>query len=303
MTAAATGFSDSGQTIVFPDGRFANGFSGLTLVATNASTDISLDGNNFVGRGSTTTTDTRPTLDAVGTAGAISIACSLTNFSTIALNSAISGAATFNQCDEITMAGADLSGATFNQGTGASAVIWNETSDIDTYIDGASFVSAGTGHAIEFGTSAPLTLNLNSVGLSGYAGSDGSTGNEAVWVRRTSGTVTINVSGGPAPSIRTDGAIVNVVTGQRTLTITGVPTGAEYRLYIKDPTVGKIGTTELQGAESWTGGNITYTYGYTADQDVALQVIADGFEEFLVYFALRDSDQTQTPTLEIEENI
>lgn len=78
-------------------------------------------------------------------------------------------------------------------------------------ISGSSFISAGTGHAIEIGGTAD-DLALDGVDFSGYASSDGSTGNEAIFVNIASGSMTISITGGGStPSIRTAGATVTVV--------------------------------------------------------------------------------------------
>lgn len=78
--------------------------------------------------------------------------------------------------------------------------------------------TAGTTHAIEVGGSA-ATVDLTGLTFTGYAGTNGSTGNEAIYVNIASGTVTLNVSGGTTPSIRTAGATVNVVAGAVTTSL------------------------------------------------------------------------------------
>lgn len=73
--------------------------------------------------------------------------------------------------------------------------------------------TTGTSHAIEVGGTAS-TIDLSGLTFTGYAGSNGSTGNEAIYVNIATGTVTLNVvDGGNTPSIRTAGATVNVVAG------------------------------------------------------------------------------------------
>jgi hypothetical protein len=47
----------------------------------------------------------------------------------------------------------------------------------------------------------------------GYAASDGSTGNEAVFVNIATGSMNLVISGGTVPSVRTAGATVTVVAG------------------------------------------------------------------------------------------
>jgi hypothetical protein len=82
--------------------------------------------------------------------------------------------------------------------------------------------------------------------LVGYAsgGSGGSpvtptaVGDEAIWVNVGSGTLTINVTGGTTPSIRSAGATVNVVAGLITLKVTVTEND---------------GTTPIVGANVWLG--------------------------------------------------
>lgn len=79
-----------------------------------------------------------------------------------------------------------------------------------SYFDNCSglrFTSAGTGHAIEVTSTG--TYTFNNFTFSGYAGSNGSTGNEAVYVNVGSGNVTINAS--TSFSVRTAGATVTLV--------------------------------------------------------------------------------------------
>lgn len=75
--------------------------------------------------------------------------------------------------------------------------------------DSTFLKNTGTQHAIEIsGTAADFTLT--NVDFSGYAGTNGSSGNEAIYVNIASGTMTISISGGSIPSIRTAGATVTV---------------------------------------------------------------------------------------------
>lgn len=125
--------------------------------------------------------------------------------------------------DTLTAGGSDLRGAKFDGSIGTSALIYDETADPGTAsgdLAGVEFVSSGTGHGLELGVNSPTAITLTNNSFTGYAGTDGSTGNEAVWVRRTSGTVTITLDGTTQPSVRTDGATVNFVTGTVPLSVT-----------------------------------------------------------------------------------
>lgn len=101
----------------------------------------------------------------------------------------------------------------------ATALKWTCGNALNGKIDGTSFTSGGTGHAIELvGTATNQTLT--NVNFSGYAAVDGSTGNEAIYVNIATGSMTITVSGGNTPFIRTAGAIVTVISGAVNVTIT-----------------------------------------------------------------------------------
>lgn len=129
------------------------------------------------------------------------------------------------------------------------------------------FTSGGTGHAIEIGGSAG-NCTFADLSFSGYAGSNGSTGNEAVFVNIASGTVNITISGGNTPSVRTAGATVNVISGA-TVTFTGLPTGT-------DVVILTAGTsTILQQADQIPG--TSYAWGYSGTPTVDVGFIKPGF--------------------------
>ena len=75
-------------------------------------------------------------------------------------------------------------------------------------ISNSTFTSSGTGHGIEIGGTA-ANITLTGLTFTGYATTDGSTGNEAIYVNAT-GSMIISISGGSIPSIRTAGATVTV---------------------------------------------------------------------------------------------
>lgn len=85
-------------------------------------------------------------------------------------------------------------------------------------ITNATFTSYGTGHGIEIGGTA-ANITLTDVSFSNFAGTDGSTGNEAIYVNIASGTMSITIDGGTVPSIRTAGATVTVIAGAVTIAV------------------------------------------------------------------------------------
>lgn len=84
-------------------------------------------------------------------------------------------------------------------------------------VDNLSFTSAGTGHSIEI--TATGTYDFDTITFAGYADTDGSTGNEAVY-NNSGGAVTINVNGGTSPSVRNSaGSTTTVVANTVTVTV------------------------------------------------------------------------------------
>lgn len=110
--------------------------------------------------------------------------------------------------------GATLVNTTVNTSTvaaDASSLVWNINTDTSGKFDGMTF-SKGTNahHAIELGTSSPISVTFNDITFSGFNASNGQN-DSTILVSRTTGTVTINISGGTTPSYKSAGAIVNVV--------------------------------------------------------------------------------------------
>ena len=111
----------------------------------------------------------------------------------------------FINCSTFTQNGATLTNCAFTN-TKVSA---SSTADA-VLISSSSFTkTTGTQHGIEIsGTAANCTLS--NLTFTGYASSNGSTGNEAIYVNISSGSMTISIDGGSTPSIRTAGATVTV---------------------------------------------------------------------------------------------
>lgn len=180
------------------------------------------------------------------------------------------------------------------------------TDDLDLTTE-SFFDSDGTGHAIEL-----TSLGSGSMGwdnrLRDYAASDGSTGNEAIWVNVSSGTLTINVaSGADTPSIRTAGAVVSVVAGLSTLAFTLDPSiiDYEYRIYEVTARGSLDGAVEVAGQETATVDNQSYLYTHVGGKVLAVQIIPqpdNEFEEKIEYFDSSASDQIVIIGLEVEEN-
>jgi hypothetical protein len=173
--------------------------------------------------------------------------------------------AKFQGCGQITPKGTDLSGGDVSgyEGTAdTGAVNWDVATSTSGLLDDMSFTkgTAAT-HAMEFdATNSPTTINLVGHSYSGY-GATGST-SATILIRRTSGTVTINVSGGNTPTYKSLGATVNVVSST-TVTLTGLVANTEVRVYdTSDDSV-------VDGVEN---SGTSFAFSYTAGENVYIRI-------------------------------
>jgi hypothetical protein len=211
-------FNDSGFTIVFVEQEHvAADWMGISVDLQNASTNIDWASGVIKSavtgiRGDLVVTGTSGTFDASGMLFQFLRLVTLTSATTI-LDSSFVG------CGQITAAGADLSGISVSayEGTAdTSALIWNVATDPVAKLDGGKFTkgTAAT-HAIEFGTTSPTTMELVNMTFTGY-GADAST-SAALHFKRTSGTVTVTLTGTSTPTYKSDGATIVFVTAARTV--------------------------------------------------------------------------------------
>jgi hypothetical protein len=129
----------------------------------------------------------------------------------------------FRRCAQITANSAVLTDCTITNYFGlvnTSALVWNTAVDTDGYLDGTTFIKGtASTHAIELGLASPTNITLRGVSSSGYNASNGQN-DSTIHVKRTTGTVTINLIGTSGNfSYRTDGATVVLVIDPVTLTI------------------------------------------------------------------------------------
>ena len=71
-------------------------------------------------------------------------------------------------------------------------------------------------------------------------------------------------------------------------------TGFEWRLYLKDPVAGILGSTELAGAEYLASSGATFTHQYASDTDVVLQILKDGYVESTSEYVLNTTPISAT---------
>ena len=194
--------------------------------------------------------------------------------------------ANFNQCYKIDAKAATFTNCLVSNSLDTVAL----THTAAATITAMEFISGGTGHAIELTTAGDYTHT--GVTYSGYAGSDGSTGNEAILVSASSGIVNITIgSADETPTIMTAGATVNLVQPQTATTIAVNVTGAEI-------TILDTGTqTEQYHVET---GGATQDFDFTAPigNNVDILVFKPGYRQFvLLDHDLGSADSTITANL------
>lgn len=278
-SATAVDFRDSNRTIFIQSTDFvSSGFNRFEV--NNASSYVEWKNISIRALG----TVSRGDFEVVDNATVIFDSNTLTDMGTFIFqsNSNIS-ATTFRRCDTITAGGATLSGCTFSNSIAAVSL---STSTLSNITDN-TFVSDGSNHAVDLGTVSATTSMDWSNYLSGYAATDGSTGNEAIKVNVASGqTLTINVGDGySTPSIYNTGTgSVAVVTGTRTVkiavsSISGAVSGAN--VYLQAAAGGSLPyEASVSVTRSATTATVSHTaHGLVTGDKVNIKGITDKIED------------------------
>lgn len=239
LDANTTNFVSSGETLYFRDRIVDAGHYGINYVSGGANvTSISFDalvcktvglsGAELnlpadVGAPPSITNSTfinmgLSTLYYATVSGTRFVGCG--NFSTTSCDF---DACVFDACGIHLEAGASSTydNCTFDGATGVNAL----TVPVFTGLTNNTFISSGTGHAVELNSTViqtDMSVNWNNFS-SGYAATDGSTGNETIHVNLPNVTnLTINVGAGyQTPTIRVTGTtVVTVVVNPVTTLIT-----------------------------------------------------------------------------------
>jgi hypothetical protein len=177
----------------------------------------------------------------------------------------------FINCGTFTQNGATITNTSFSNTKVSASSPANAA-----LISDCTFTSSGTGYAMEIaGTAASIALDGNT--FTGYAATDGSTGNEAIYVNIATGSMTITITGGGStPSIRTAGCTVTVVNAVN-LTITGLVTGSDIVIYAAGT------TTVLDSVQNNAGTTWVYDYdGGDAGDDIDVGVFLAGYRPFYI---------------------
>jgi hypothetical protein len=299
--ATAVDFRDSNKSITVDDTpRTYAGFNkieisnaasrvDLSSVSIQASS-LSITGSSPISKGDFQAVD-NATINIDG--------CTFTDLGTFIFqsNSTVIGT-TFRRCNQITQGGAAIIGSLVTRSTAAVALLADDISRVSD----TEFVSGGTGHAVELNAAhAGGTFPLGGVDFTGYAAEGGSTGNEAIY-NNSGGHVTLNVSGGNTPSIRNGAGSTTTVNSTVSLVISANVSlnGAEIRIYDNDGTPAGSYGSALAGTESHT--SATYTYGGSAGNTVVIQIMLDGYEEYVQQYTMPGADSSLDVRLAQDNN-
>ena len=213
-------FRDSNRSIIVLDDAFvASTFNEMSIV--DASSNVEWNNIQISHLGTTSPTTLNLNAGTFSGVGCRFAGCGVTTFNSTAscLNSSWENS---NQIihNGATLNGSDVSGYTGTANT--SALVYDVAADPDGEMNNMSFTMGATAtHAIEFGTNSPTNITLRGIDFVGYNASNNV--NDSVFhIKRTSGTVTINLVGcstDSAFSYRTDGATVNIVIDPVTVTV------------------------------------------------------------------------------------
>lgn len=129
-----------------------------------------------------------------------------------------------------------------------------------TNLGGLSFTSGGTGHAIYI--TEPGTYDFIDFEYTGYGAAETT---DATVYNNSGGAVTINVLGGDGFSVRNGTGATTTVNNTVTLTLTGLQTDSEVRVYRTADNV------ELGGVEN-SGTSFTLNYNYEEDTEVYIVI-------------------------------
>ena len=267
-----TFFEMDGDVLTYTDKPVANGLyklngngSGADILITNSTIKASGTGD-----------DNRPDVDmSTDSPGTVSITDTVfIRGGTFLLGSGQDWTGcTFNDCQQITANGADLTGSTIQnyEGTaGTGAILYNVSGDPDGELDLITF-EKGTAstHAIQFGTTAPTTMTLRGMTFTGYNASDQQTDSVLYFPDKgTDTTWTVNVVGctGTVSVYKArSGDTVNLVIDPKSLTITvNDPDGNPYQgaRVLAEPT--SAANFPYNATVSITGSGTTATVTHTA---------------------------------------
>ena len=210
----------------------------------------------------------------------------------------------FRRCNTITANDAKFAGTIFDSASVAadtSQLVWDVATNPSIDLTGCSFIKgANAHHAIEFGTNSPTSMTLTNMTFTGFNASNGQN-DSVLHFKRTTGTVTVTLSGTNQPSYKSDGATIEFVSSTRTvkvivLSVGGVVAGANVILmaaaggpfpYDATVTITRSGTTATVSHTS---------HGMANNDQVLISGITDKIEDNGVHTITKINDNSYSYT-------
>lgn len=277
-TGIAVDFRDSNVNINIANTiKVTSGFNKIEV--NNVSSNIEWTAINISSLG----TISKGAFEAVANATIDKTNCTFTDMNTFIYqsNSTLTNTI-YRRCGQVTQGGGLFDGCTFDKSMATTAL---NVADLDN-ISNCSFVSDGTGYAMELTSAhAGNSFALSNTSYSGYASSDGSTGNECIY-NNSGGAVTINITnGGDTPTIRNGSGATTIVNNAVDLEINGVTSDNEPTAYVRCRIEKTSDGTTIMNKEAQTSigdgfYKATEAYNYIADVPVTIRARYKGYLPF-----------------------
>jgi hypothetical protein len=269
-SSVSTEFTDSSQTLVWPDGIFDTDYAGMKIDCTDTATTVSITDCTFIGRGSPPgNSETRPSLTVSGnTAGTTTLdGCVFTNWnvSTLSGNTTATGSSWVN-CQRLNQANASIISCTMD----SSPVTTNNAfliSDNLNTISGTTFNSGGSGHAIEITKPGTYTFDGNSFNSYGSTG----TGDAAIF-NNSGGAVTIDLLNSATPTFINGTSATTTINNNVKIDVNVLDSGASPISGANVAVFIASSDTNVLLSSTNVNGNANTTYNYSADENVYIRV-------------------------------
>jgi hypothetical protein len=204
---------------------------------------------------------------------------------------------TFINCDQMDLQSCNMDGNTWIGTTDADgAIIWDEnTSDVQNQTN-STFISDGTGNAIEIAPTGagPFTYTIDGLIVDGYDGQSGTAADMVFFINPStlSADININLSNSSALNVGVGGAGFSyrevasytgtvTITQTVTLTVTVLDTANQaiegVRVRIENQSTGALIT---QGSTNASGIYTDASYNYTGDLAVTIKARLKGYKNF-----------------------
>jgi hypothetical protein len=307
---SSTYFDDTSRSISFEDtpDTYAD-FNRFEIA--NASSTVVLDSMTFTGLGTTS----RGNFEMIDNASVDFDSCSFLDMGTFIFQSnATIDDSSFRRCNTITTGGAAFTNCTFSRSNNSIATSASTTADFD----GCTFVSDGTGYAIDLGTiTGTVTQNVNCT-FTGYDpgtdanGGSGGNANSTIRVNLASGnSLTLQVASGTSvPTVDNIAGSPGTLTVVQTVnyTVENIRSGTNLQL-IEDnggtlTTIGGVDNVSASPSGVDSGFSVStdpnnagrfrvvYQYGYSADRNIYVAAVNVDFQSVYLSDVLGNTDDS-----------